>query len=129
MNRHEQNPLLNELLTGGELTDFRQASLERALSALRLRRHRRDVVRLSAAVSLVCLAFALLLVRSLDHSVRTLASSNAIPETASSPTVAGSGVKFIDDEQLFALFPDRSLALIGKPGRQQLVFLGRVANK
>ena len=32
-------------------------------------------------------------------------------------------VKIITDEELFALFPNRALALIGAPGRQQLVFL------
>jgi len=32
-------------------------------------------------------------------------------------------VKRISDEDLFSLFPDRSMALIGQPGHQQLVFL------
>jgi hypothetical protein len=32
-------------------------------------------------------------------------------------------VKIITDEELFALFPNRALALIGSPGHQQLVFL------
>jgi hypothetical protein len=32
-------------------------------------------------------------------------------------------IKLITDEELFALFPGRSVALIGKPGHQQLVFL------
>jgi DNA-binding XRE family transcriptional regulator len=31
--------------------------------------------------------------------------------------------KMLSDEELFALFPGRSLALVGKPGYQQLVFL------
>jgi hypothetical protein len=36
-------------------------------------------------------------------------------------------LKFITDEQLLALFPGRPLALIGKPGQQQLLFLGQPA--
>ena len=40
-----------------------------------------------------------------------------------------SGVKMISDEELFALFPGRSLALIGKPGHQQLVFLDTPASR
>jgi hypothetical protein len=32
-------------------------------------------------------------------------------------------VRVISDEELFALFPGRSLALVGPPGHQQLVFL------
>jgi hypothetical protein len=31
--------------------------------------------------------------------------------------------EIITDEELFALFPNRALALIGSPGHQQLVFL------
>jgi hypothetical protein len=34
-----------------------------------------------------------------------------------------SDVKIISDDELFALFPGRSMALIGTPGQQQLVFL------
>jgi hypothetical protein len=34
-----------------------------------------------------------------------------------------SPVKLITDDELLALFPDRPVALIGKPGQQQLVFL------
>jgi hypothetical protein len=32
-------------------------------------------------------------------------------------------VKIINDEELFALFPNRAMALIGSPGHQQLIFL------
>jgi len=32
-------------------------------------------------------------------------------------------VKFISADELLALFPNRPVALIGKPGSQQLVFL------
>ena len=39
-----------------------------------------------------------------------------------------SGVKMLSDEELFALFPGRSLALLGNPGQQELVFLDRSAN-
>jgi hypothetical protein len=35
-------------------------------------------------------------------------------------------VKFINDEELLALFPGRPLALVGKPGEQQLVFLDQL---
>jgi hypothetical protein len=33
------------------------------------------------------------------------------------------GVKIINDEELFALFPGRAVALIGKPGHRQFVLL------
>ena len=40
------------------------------------------------------------------------------PKTPLTPAV-----KTITDDELFALFPGRSMALIGKPGHQELVFL------
>jgi hypothetical protein len=40
----------------------------------------------------------------------------------------GSEVKLINDEELFRLFPGRSLALIGKPGEQKLIFLDEEAD-
>ena len=40
-----------------------------------------------------------------------------------------SKVEYITTEQLFALFPNRAMALVGKPGHQQLIFLdGRPAS-
>jgi hypothetical protein len=52
-------------------------------------------------------------------------SSPAPPATG--PVVAlqtdTAKVKIITDEELFALFPNRAMALIGSPGHQQLVFL------
>jgi hypothetical protein len=44
-------------------------------------------------------------------------------------SVAASKVEFINAEQLFALFPNRPMALVGKPGHQQVIFLdGHPAN-
>jgi len=34
-------------------------------------------------------------------------------------------MKYISDEELFKLFPGRSIALIGKPGEQELIFLDK----
>jgi len=42
---------------------------------------------------------------------------------AAAPPADTSKVKIITDEELFALFPNRAMALIGSPGHQQLVFL------
>ena len=43
--------------------------------------------------------------------------------TASAAQTETAKVKIITDEELFALFPNRAMALIGPPGRQQLIFL------
>jgi hypothetical protein len=53
--------------------------------------------------------------------------SNLGSQTAVSGSsgAAAQPIKVISDEELFALFPRRSLALIGSPGHQKLVFLDR----
>ena len=55
MNRHDQDQLLNEILGGERLEDFRQATLGSGLGALRRRRRRRHFVK---ACALACLPLA-----------------------------------------------------------------------
>ena len=120
MKRDEQDQLLKELLTGEELTEIRRTSLERSLLTLRRRRQYRHVARLAVFAPLpLLLALGILLMRPPKPSVRQIASSGSLSAEVSQPA----GVKYITDEELFALFPDRPLALIGKPGQQELVFL------
>lgn len=147
MKRSEQDQLLKEILAGDELSDFRQASFEQGLVAIRRQRRRRRVVRACALASLPFLLVLGILSRRApwdksaqdgaqsqknyptgqapESPTRRIASANP-PVTAIPAPGAGSGdVKFITEEELFALFPDRPLALIGKPGKQQLVFLDK----
>ena len=115
MKQTEQDRLLNEILNEDELSAFRQLSLDRTVAFVRRQRQRRSIVRTCV------LACAPLLVL-LGVLLRWAPVSSVKPDdTASSaPAVR---VKFISDEELFALFPGRQMALIGKPGHQQLVFL------
>jgi hypothetical protein len=126
MKRSEQDQLLKEILAGDDLSDFRRASLEQGLVAIRRQRRRRRVVRACALVSLpFLLVLGIVIRRTLESPAERIASVNP-PVTAIPAPRAGSGdVKFITDEELFALFPNRLLALIGKPGQQQLVFLDK----
>jgi len=45
------------------------------------------------------------------------------PMAMSLKSEAVSKVEYITKEQLFALFPNRPMALLGKPGHQQVIFL------
>lgn len=124
MKRQEQDQLLKELLTDDEMSAFRQASLEGGIAFVRRKRRRQRAVRLSALACAVLLcASGILLNRVIDRADRQIAGSGspAIQSPSSPPEAAA--VKFISDEELFALFPDRAMALIGKPGQQQVVFL------
>ena len=123
MTPQDQDQLLHELLSGDEISAFRHASLKKGLDAIRTQRKRRRVTRAVAAGCLALLFPTGLLLIEL--------SSRRQPEAAA--LQAGTLVQvndklkmqFISDEELFKLFPGRSIALIGKPGEQELIFLDK----
>jgi hypothetical protein len=122
MNLRTQRRLLDPVLTGADVEDLRRASLEQGVAVLRWRSRRRRLAR-------VCLLIALpawvgvavwfwqfhLFSDSLNSRNRSVAMASIKPPP--------SRVSFITDEELFTLFHGRSLALIGPPGHQELVFL------
>ncbi len=125
MNRHEQNRLLKEILQGEELASFREVSLNRTLAAVQQRRRQRNAIRAGALAALPVLVIALVLLRS-SNPFRGSTLPGASGPVAGGRTVNASqpeSVEVISDQELFALFPGRQMALIGKPGHQQLVFL------
>ncbi len=115
---------MNDLLAGEEVCGFRQVSLEQGLAAMRRRRRSR---RLARACALASLPLAFLAAIFFSWPPRT--ETHPVPVVKTQGTVASVAalkvppVKFIDDEQLLALFPDRPVALVGRPGHQQLLFL------
>ncbi len=123
MNRSEQDRMLGEILAGNELAGFRQASLERALASLRRRRRQRALRTgvLGLTPFLVVLGF--LLSRLHETHLPKGTSPGAPPVLAAAASIAAPPVKFITDDELMALFPGRAVALIGKPGHQQFIFL------
>jgi hypothetical protein len=120
MRKSDHEQLLTQILDGGNLDALRAASLARGLDALRHRRRRRQRVDILAAV-IVPLLVIYALHRHSTPSMRTALQS------ASPPPAVLPAVKYITAQELFALFPDRAIALIGKPGRQQVVFLDEIA--
>jgi hypothetical protein len=127
MNHSEQNRLLREILAGEETPDFRRASLETGLAALRRRRQQRQIVRAGVWLALpLALAVGILLQRSAAPVNRPRVAAVAPPATAPSVSETDAPqVKIITEEELLALFPGRTVALIGKPGHQQLLVFGR----
>jgi hypothetical protein len=120
----EEHPLLNELLSGPEVTGFREASLNHGLTALRHTRRRRRVLRGVALAALPVLLVSLVLLGgSMDRAGRdtTTVASPVIPSAPEQSRP--SSVEYISDEELLALFPNQPLALVGPEGQQQLVFL------
>jgi hypothetical protein len=118
MNDHEKSQLLEKLFADDELEHLRRASLSRGSKEMRRRRQR------SMAARVFVMSLPVLLLATLVFHPHWRASIQ--PPARSAPpqtTDVGSKVECITAEQLFALFPNREMALIGKPGHQQLIFL------
>jgi hypothetical protein len=114
MNRSEHDRLLREILADDKIAALRESSLAEMLQVGRQRRRRRVLVStLGASLAIVMT----LLVVSRRHSPGPV---NVVPPPAAPKSA---GVKMITDQQLLALFPDRSVALVGRPGEQRFVFL------
>jgi hypothetical protein len=125
MKNRDDNPLLTEILGGAPLDDFRQSSLAFGLKAIRRRRRNHRIAR-TCAIGLPIIA---ILLAFLYHDITSPGHRSTLSGTASRLSVSPrlkTEVQIIDDDQLFALFPDRAVALIGKPGHQQLVFLDQL---
>ena len=126
MKRTDQDKLLRETLTGEELSSFRNTSLAGGLAAMRRRRRYRRTMQFSAVAALTLLVT---LGIAYQHRHKNLSreaasiKSNSPASASPSSSAETAKVKIISDEELFALFPGRAMALVGKPGEQQLVFL------
>lgn len=116
----DQQKLLNALLTRDELEDLRRTSAIRGLAAVRKIRRRRLVVRASLVIIVSgVLTYSVARWHSGPEppaSVLTVHSPSPTQETTKS-----TGIEVISDDELFALFPDRGVALIGRPGSQKLL--------
>ena len=122
--------LLKEVLAGEELADFRRTSLERGLSAIRRQQRRQRILRFGALLMLPLLfTFAIRSRRAPEDSNQPLASPAIMGATIPTRPADALDAKFITDEELFALFPNRPLALVGRPGHQQLVFLDQAKSR
>ncbi len=125
MNRSDQDRMLMEILDGRELSDLRRVSLEQGLASLRRRRQHRLVLR-TCALALLPLLFILAFFPRKASVAPDRPAGDVRSAQATSPSRNETGpIKFISDEELLALFPNRPVALIGRPGQQQLVFLDR----
>jgi len=121
MKRSEQEKLLKEILPGEDAGGFERASLERGLTGMRQQRRRRQVLRAGALAAMgMVIALGILPKLKRSSSVEVVANSGSMSKPAAETERR---VQVISDDELLAMFPGRSVALIGKPGEQRLVFL------
>jgi hypothetical protein len=125
MKHFDQDRMLREILDGRELSDLRRVSLEQGLASLRRRRQHRLVLRTCAVVFVPLLFLLVCLPRKSPVTPGRPVTYASLPHAPSPTPDVAAPIKFISDEELLALFPNRPVALIGRPGQQQLVFLDR----
>ena len=116
MKSRDQDRMWRGVFAGEDLDPIRRASLEAGLSFLRKRRRKRQFWAVAGSVAPLAVILAVVAYRG-----RGGASGSSGLASVSTPAVHS--VKFIDDAELLAAFPDRAVALIGPPGHQQLRFL------
>ncbi|HVS52075.1 MAG TPA: hypothetical protein VHD62_06935 [Opitutaceae bacterium] len=120
MKRSDQDRLLREILADEALERVRTATLAAGVAMLRRRRRRRVI----AATAVASAAFALLFATVMQRRLAPPAAQSTAVPTAATPRV-----KWIDDDRLLALFSERGVALIGRPGEQRLVLLDSAPSK
>ncbi len=119
----DKDRLLDEILANDEFEQFRRSSAEQLLAAVRRSRTRRRLLRTAVLALPLVAALTVVLVQ---HSKPAHVASHRpepAPRPRVTPTQNAKQVQIINDDELFALFPDRPVALIGPPGRQRLVVL------
>jgi hypothetical protein len=122
MKRSEQDHLISELLAGEEISGFRETSLSRGIEEIR----RRNRLRRRARACFLAGAPLALLLAFLARTALEAPAPRPVPPApiqVSAVSTRPAEVVYINDDELLALFPNRSVALIGKPGQQQLLFL------
>ncbi len=118
MKDSSHNRLLHDLFAGDELLALRRRSLETGLASLKRKRLH---ARLAKAALFLPVLLALILVVWPRQQQRAIANKTVSKVTAAGPVQPST--KIISERELFALFPKRPMALVGKPGHQRLVFL------
>lgn len=122
----DHDELLNEVFSESASDDFRAALLERTLvSACRQRRLRRAGRVCGTTVFCVALLAAVFWQTreaATERLTKNGTQSPSAPQTEV-PTVPGTSIRLVSDDELLAMFPDRPVALVGPPENQRFVFL------
>ena len=116
----DRDRLWDDMLTDSTPAELREDLLRNTVGIARRRRQRRTVLCLAAAV--IPLVAILTLRNPGDTMVRQPRSST--PAAVATETKRIGKPEIISDEELFAIFPNHALALVGPPGNQRLVILG-----
>ncbi len=126
--KNDSDELWNDLLDDATSPAFRKSLLAETVRTAGRRQRRRKIGAVGLAVPLL-----LLLIQMRDpvtpENIPTVAALPKAPPQKVEPAKSAEAFfplkpEIITDDELFAMFPDHALALVGPPGRQRLVVLG-----
>jgi hypothetical protein len=126
---HPHDPLLHDVLNEGGDPIMAAGSLDAMLSSVRRVRKERQIATAAGTVlGALILAAAISLTatrppRGLVQDSRKHGSADSVASASGKENPPTIPVRKLTDEELFALFPDRQIALVGPPGDQRLLFL------
>lgn len=118
----DPDQLLAEIFSETAAPAFREASLQRALVSVRRRASGRRVFRATLATAMVLTVAALFGLGLRKPNALSERSALASAPTPPAPTVPGTQIRLVGDDELRAMFPDRPVALVGPPEHRQFVF-------
>jgi len=119
--RIEDNQLFADVLEADE--QFRAATLDQGLAALRRTRARRRTVRLVAGTLLPLLVLAAMFTAQHWREKAPQFGRPELAQPAVAKTIEGTPIRIVSDEELLDIFKGRPVALVGQPGHQQLLLL------
>ena len=133
-NRDDSDELWDDLLDDVASADFRRTLLAETVGAAARRRRRRLIGAVACVVAPVALLALMQAGRLKDHTPELAAvrasglDSTSAVVSAETPKadIEETGLKpdILTDDELFAMFPDHVVALVGPAGNQRLVVLG-----
>jgi hypothetical protein len=126
MKTKPDDDLLQEIFTESASDDFRAAALERTLISARRQRRLRRAGRVCGAIAICAAILGAIFWHTQeaasDRVARNSIQSPTTPQTEV-PTVPGTSIRLVSDDELLGMFPDRPVALVGPPANQRFVFL------
>jgi hypothetical protein len=123
--RSEHDELWSDLFSENTPAGFREMSLDRTLRSVRQHQRCRRICRLTVIAASPCvLALGLVLWPGRGTTLSKTTSGGSAAQA--SAVVPGTHIRLITDDELFAMFPNRPMALLGSANDRQFVLLDEV---
>ena len=126
--RKKEQELIHELLHESASAEFREETLKVTLAYARGRRNRRALLHTvfkSVAILLTAVGLFFIYCRTPVIESQNHLEAAGDPFTKP-PTIEGTNIQILTDEELFALFPNTPIAMVTSSDGPRLVFLDQL---